>query len=586
MSYRLFPARESTILATSDVALHISKFGGFMKHRTIQAIPLMVAMLLTACNLANGATHKWKFSPTINVPWAMEDDEHPLDTMAAAAGLCRSTPFSSASTYGPLGSNVDAIVGDQPNNSGFSNFGCTTAQNETTIAVNPTNPSNLIAGSNDYRVCCDFTALNDGTGWAYYSLDGGATWKNVQLPGLTAETGGSGNFKLMDSAGDPVVTFSPDGVAYYLNIVFSRVSFASGVAVSVSNDGGKTWSLPNMVTFVKAGNFFNDKNWIAAGPNGKVAVTWTKFSLGPKGAGFLSSTIVGATSNNYGQSWNRQGFDISDAAHPYNQGSQVQFGPDGALYVAYEGASPSTGYATDALVVARSTDFGQTFQTKELARVYDDLDCYPVYAGRQTLTDMHFRLNSYPAMSVDPVTGEIALAWTDDGGAGSCGNGGSSFTGTTSSQVKLIHSAWSSIGSAAVTAVTSTAPDKVFPGVANANGKIAVTYYTRDYAIASTAAVCNVMTNPSPSAISPVPSARSVCLDYASKSNSDGFATQMRLSTESSNPFIQFADGSFIGDYSQVAVGSDANFHAAWTDFRGNPGITPANQDVMIATFR
>ena len=29
----------------------------------------------------------------------------------------------------------------------------------------------------------------------------------------------------------------------------------------------------------------------------------------------------------------------------------------------------------------------------------------------------------------------------------------------------------------------------------------------------------------------------------------------------------------------------NGNAHASWTDFRGNPGHTPANQDVLIANF-
>ena len=53
--------------------------------------------------------------------------------------------------------------------------------------------------------------------------------------------------KKFDSAGDPALAFSPDGVAYYANIVFSRVSFASGIVVSSSRDGGRTWSAPNLV---------------------------------------------------------------------------------------------------------------------------------------------------------------------------------------------------------------------------------------------------------------------------------------------------------------------------------------------------
>src|SRR4029453_1178948 len=109
------------------------------------------------------------------------------------------------------------------------------------------------------------------------------------------------------------------------------------------------------------------------------------------------------------------------------------------------------------------------------------------------------------------------------------------------------------------------------------NGKTVVTYYTRDYGIGSVAPIFNVQTNPLPTAIPPVASARSVCT---------GFSAQTGLSTESSNPFVQFADGSFIGDYSQVAMNpAGTTAYAAWTDFRGNPGITPANQDVMIQTM-
>ena len=163
--------------------------------------------------------------------------------------------------------------------------------------MNPTNPNNLIAGSNDYRVCCDFDGLNDGTGWAYYSFNGGQTWTNVQLPALTAVTGGSGTFRKLDSAGDPAITFSPDGVAYYANIVFSRDTAASGIVVSVSVDGGRTWSPPNMVSFNDAGNFFNDKEWIAAGNDGTVVVTWTRFNQGPQGAGYLASLSLNRAKN-------------------------------------------------------------------------------------------------------------------------------------------------------------------------------------------------------------------------------------------------------------------------------------------------
>ena len=196
---------------------------------TLASIPILIAGVLAAFPGASSATstNNWKFPPTINAPWAHEGDDDDFDTPDAAVALCRSAPFTTLAAYAPT-SDTDAIVGDAVNNSGASNLGCTTPQNETTIAVDPSNPRHLVAGANDYRVCCDFTALNDGTGWAYTSFDGGATWANVQLPGLTAETGGQGQFPKADSAGDPAIAIGPDGTVYYANIVFSRISPACG----------------------------------------------------------------------------------------------------------------------------------------------------------------------------------------------------------------------------------------------------------------------------------------------------------------------------------------------------------------------
>jgi hypothetical protein len=550
-----------------------------------------VAVLAAASGAAPGGNGT-RFAPSIDAPWANYGPGHGRNSDKNAFGLCRSNPFTLATAYPtPTAGEVDAIVNDPINDTGASNRGCRTPQNETTIAVNPMNPRNLIAGANDYRVVAPRTGLNDGSGWAYWSTDGGQTWGNVQLPGLTLQTGGQGVFKKMDSAGDPVIAFGPDGTAYYANIVFNRSTPSSGIAVSVSSDGGKTWSEPNMVSYTDAGNFFHDKEWIGAGPDGKVVVTWTRFNQGPQGLGYIDSPIVGAISNDRGKTWNRAGFPVSDATRPFNQGSQVSFGPDGALYVAYEATEPSTGYTTDSLVLARSTDDGRTFEQRTIARVWDDFDCYPVSNGRQTLTDMHFRLNSYPSMSIDRVTGRIALAWADQEGSGTCGKGGATFTGTTTANgTKLVTGTWASGFTAPVVVAGGGTVDTVFPAVAAHDGRIVVSYYTREFSAEHDPAVCNVKipdVDPGGVAASEI-TTRSVCLDYAARSGTSAatLGAVQRLTSHGSNPFIQFANGAFIGDYTQVAFGSDGVAHAAWTDFRGRPGVTAPNQDVYVARIR
>jgi hypothetical protein len=51
------------------------------------------------------------------------------------------------------------------------------AQNESSIAINPLNPANMIGSAVDYR--------GNSSTWAYYSNDSGRTWKNITLGATT-----------------------------------------------------------------------------------------------------------------------------------------------------------------------------------------------------------------------------------------------------------------------------------------------------------------------------------------------------------------------------------------------------------------
>jgi len=511
--------------------------------------------------------------------------EHPTTFSQALFSRCRRAPFTSVGLYNALTApEHDAIVDD----TAFlfaDGSSCYNPQNEQNIVVNPANALNVVTSSNEYR---------DNVHAVYYSRDGGLTWANVFLPGWTRASGGQGVFSHLDSCGDPVLAFSRDGTRLYYSGLVCNFDKSprqmSGVAVAMSTDGGATWGAPTMVDYRATGDFFNDKEWITTGPGNTVVVTWTKFYQGPQGLGYLKSPIVMAMSKNGGTSWSSVKA-VSDDAHPFNQGSAPAVGPDGTVYVAYEGSDPNTGYATDQLVIARSTDGGTTFVNKQIARVFDDSDCYPIQLpgaqGRQTLSFEQFRINSYPSVAIDPTNGHLAIVWADNEGSGTCGHGGASFTGVTSNQVKLVTSTDGVTWSAPRT-VTSGAADKVYPSVGANAGRIAIGYYTRAFSPLPTAAdrSCGIMELDSATGnvvlpTDPARASAAVCLDWAMRSSGDNFATETRVSKQSSNPYLLFA-GSFIGDYTGTAVNASGHALTVWTDDRGNPGLTPPNQDAVV----
>jgi len=574
---------------------------------------MLVASLLAAASQSQAAPKVDRFLPT-SVVWASDGgisdlaspqiyeaaaQAHPVSLNQVLFSRCRTHPFNSSALYNLF--SGDVINGDS---SSFYSDGtsCGSPQNEQNIVINPSDPSNIVTSANDYR-------YGFGACWAYVSKDSGATWQDVQLPGWTSQTDSNGVFSQTGCGGDPVLAFSPDGNSLY----FSSLTYGSqknatgkafinksGLAVAVSHDGGLTWSNPSMIDYQATANVFIDKQWISVANDGTVYATWTQFNAN-KTVGYLNSPIVFSSSSNGGKSWTPVRA-VSDASHPYNQGSQVGVTPSGALVVAYEGSS--AGSSNDALIVAQSRNGGATFTNTEVSRIYDDASCYPTQLpggqGRATLTNEQFRLNSFPTMAIDPTTGKVAVVWADNRGSGTCGSSDLSFTGTaTSNQVYLVTANDQPSGelfsaSQLANRETQGAADKVYPSVAANAGIISIGYYTRSYSPPGSnndraCGISEATINSNGSLdllnlVAPTDPARasaSVCLDYAAVSSADNYAKETRLTTQSSNPYIQFA-GAFIGDYTGAAMDSTGRAWFVWTDFRGKPGATTPNQDTVV----
>ena len=506
-----------------------------------------------------------------------DGDDLTVDMHPTLNALCQSY-IGFPNPYANPAPNVDQIVGDTVVLAG-SQLGCSAAQNETTIAVNPHNARNVVGGSNDYRVFNTREGRNDSSGFAYATFDGGLTWTNTVLPHLTFQTGATGLLSDMDGAGDPALAFGNHNTVYYANLVFSRLNSASAIVVSASHDGGQTWGEPSIVHSDGAdsdGNpldtdFFNDKEWIGVDQkSGTIYVSWTKF--GP-----TDSPILVSSSHDGGATWSAA-VQVNPAFTPggittFSSGSIPQVDKGGKLFIAYESSVCATLACDqptdhDAIIVARSTNGGATFTNVEAAADFD----FPFNAdvGDSTLTGENFRINSFPQFSTDPDGGKMYVTWADDRNGQYDGSGQSV---KTNGDVFVINSPDGKKWSAPQKLGTSA--DEVFPAVAVNHGRVAVSFYTRGY---------------DPSGIG---------LDYAyvGSGQPDLKKNQVkRITTQTENPQVQFVgvglesgdtlQGTFIGDYTAIAMGSDGVIHPSWTDFRGNPGTNVPNQDAYTQAIK
>src|SRR5918996_2106404 len=218
-----------------------------MRHRYL----LLALVLLVGLVVGPPASGKARPSkPSGHPPMSGAVTESIGPTRAGGTHAPAARPGSFTSVPLSVGPNQNVIVGDVTNTfehpSGPACFvGDQTPQNETVIAMDPSDSLNLIGGANDYRYFVESEQRYDGSAAAYVSDDGGETWINTFPLGISEEAGGT-----YQGVGDPAFAWDPTGdVVYYANIAFNRTAneatgrsaFASSIAVSRSFDKGNTW---------------------------------------------------------------------------------------------------------------------------------------------------------------------------------------------------------------------------------------------------------------------------------------------------------------------------------------------------------
>src|SRR5712692_6775572 len=207
-------AREFSALVPSRSRL----LGGRMRKTLLAAVtvvtilPFVVAGFVSQSS-AKGAPSKLinRFGPSGAVP-VDPRTAVPLSALPAHIQAAAIPPSSTGSGGCPNSSATNVRANQEcTNQSAPGFFGRSQSQNETSVAVNPTNPNNVLISQNDYR-------RGDGNCGVDWSLDGGTTFGSETAPtGFSRAILGTGGARhYWTSGGDTSVAFDSTGEAYLL----------------------------------------------------------------------------------------------------------------------------------------------------------------------------------------------------------------------------------------------------------------------------------------------------------------------------------------------------------------------------------
>ena len=287
------------------------------------------------------------------------------------------------------------------------------SESEPYIAVNPAMPGNMIAGWHQDR-WTDGGAQSLG---AAYTLDGGVSWRQVVIPFTRCAGGAPGSAGDYERGSDPWISFSPNGTAHYMALVFDRSVNENAMVVARSTNGGATWTAPTVIARhpgrdATLRSISHDKNTLTVDPHDSrfVYATWTLFRAGVVSLVFARSTDGGVT-------WSpakpiaTMGSVAQSLKATFRQGAQVLVLPDGTLVNVFFRFlfDPATGNVGAEQAILRSTDRGLHW-----TRVDTPVSPFvPASAFDLELNIPVRDAGTLPSAAVNRTTGQIYVAWQD-----------------------------------------------------------------------------------------------------------------------------------------------------------------------------
>lgn len=252
-------------------------------------------------------------------------------------------------------------------------FTSTNPQSEVHISVNQQNPSVLALSFNSLPVSPN---TNQGR---FVSTDGGLTW--------------SGSEQLDQShaflRGDPSTAIDASG-----NIYISTINENDdGYYLTKSANNGSTFT--PLVRGVTSPNFDKEMivtdNLISSPYKNNIYCAWTSF-----GTSGNNESLVFNRSTDGGNSFSLP-ITLKNSA---GQGTNVQTGPNGEVYVCYAdyGTGTSGTYPSDGLGFMKSTNGGATFTTAQVVAPYVGIR---KTGGGMDPNFNNIRVNDFPSMAVD-----------------------------------------------------------------------------------------------------------------------------------------------------------------------------------------